>query len=317
MTKKKILITGCSGFVGYNLAQKLSKNNKYQIVGTYFKNKPNLKKKVKLIKADLTKKKDCFKVTKNIDYFFVCSAVTSGEKVILNKHLDHLNPNLIMNTFLLEASYNNKIKKFIFISSNTVYPVSKKPMYENDINYKFFDKYFIVGWMKMFSEVMCQMYSKKIKNPMQTIIVRPGNLYGPFDKFDPEKSKVIPATIKKILENDEEIRVWGDGKDLKDFLYIDDFINGIIKILNIKEKFYIVNLANGSSVTIRQIIKIILMVTKKKLNVIYDLKIPSMIPVRKIAIKKARKDLKWSPKITLYKGLKKTIDWYTKTYDNY
>ena len=62
----------------------------------------------------LAKKNDCFKVTKNIDYVFVCSAVTSGAKVILNKPLDHLNPNLIMNTFLLESSYNNKIKKFIF-----------------------------------------------------------------------------------------------------------------------------------------------------------------------------------------------------------
>ena len=162
-------------------------------------------------------------------------------------------------------------------------------MSENDTNYKFFDKYFIVGWMKMFSEVMCEMYSKKIKNPMQTIIVRPGNLYGPFDKFDKEKSKVIPATIRKIIKNNQEIKVWGDGKDLKDFLYIDDFVNGIIKILKIKEKFYIVNLANGRSVTIRDIIKIILMLTKKKLKVVYDLKIPSMIPVRKIAIKKQEK----------------------------
>ena len=72
---------------------------------------------------------------------------------------------------------------------------------------------------------------------MQTIIVRPGNLYGPFDKFDKEKSKVIPATIRKIIENNQEIKVWGDGKDLKDFLYIDDFVNGIIKILKIKRNF--------------------------------------------------------------------------------
>ena len=73
----------------------------------------------------------------------------------------------------------------------------------------------------------------------------------------------MPATIRKIIENNQEIKVWGDGKDLKDFLYIDDFVNGIIKILKIKEKFYIVNLANGRSVTIRDIIKIILMLTKK------------------------------------------------------
>ena len=316
MTKKKILITGCSGFVGYNLVKKLSKSKRYQIIGTYFKNKPKFKKKIKLIKADLTQKKNCFKVTKNIDYIFVCSAVTSGAKVILNKPLDHLNPNLIMNTYLLESSYSNKVKKFIFISSNTVYPVSQNPMKENDAKYNFFDKYFIVGWMKMFTEVMCKMYSQKIKKPMQTIIVRPGNLYGVHDKFDWEKSKVIPATIRKILENNKEIKVWGNGKDLKDFLYIEDFISGIIKVLNIKERFYVVNIANGKSFTIRQIIKNILHITNKKLKIKYDLNIPSMIPVRKIDIKKAKKDLKWSPKINLYQGLNKTINWYISKNDN-
>lgn len=316
MSKKKILITGISGFVGSNLANKLSKNKNFKITGTYFKNKPKIEKNIQLIKADLTQKKNCYKVTKNIDYVFVCSAVTSGAKIILNKPLDHLNPNLVMNTYLLESSYQNKVKKFIFISSNTVYPVSKKPMKEKDANYQFFEKYFIVGWMKMFTEVMCEMYSKKIKSPMQTIIARPGNLYGPLDKFDWEKSKVIPATIRKILENDKEIKVWGDGQDLKDFLYIDDFISGLIRLLRIKKIFYVVNIANGKSFTIKNIIKIIMKITGKKLKINYDLSIPSMIPVRKISIQKAKIELKWKPKTKLYEGLKKTINWYLKKYDN-
>ena len=109
------------------------------------------------------------------------------------KPLSHLTPNLIMNALVLEKAQQAKVKKFIFISSSTVYPVSNKAMTEKDLNFKYFDKYFVVGWMKTFSEIMCRMYSEKIKQKLQTIVIRPGNLYGPHDKFDPEKAKVIPS----------------------------------------------------------------------------------------------------------------------------
>ena len=78
--------------------------------------------------------------------------------------------------------------------------------------------------MKRFSEILCNIYSTKINNPMKTIVIRPGNLYGPYDKFDKEKSKVIPSLIRKIVEKQNPLEVWGDGKDLKDFLYIEDFV---------------------------------------------------------------------------------------------
>ena len=99
-----------------------------------------------------------------------------------------------MNLNILKASSQNKVKKFIFISSNTVYPVNRKPMREHDVNFTLFHKYFNVGWMKIFSEKLCEMYKKK----MNITIIRPGNIYGPHDKFDPVKSKVIPSLIRKF-----------------------------------------------------------------------------------------------------------------------
>jgi GDP-L-fucose synthase len=313
--KKKILITGCSGFVGINLILKLNKLKKYSLIGTYYKKKPHLPKNIKLIKSDLTNKAYCLKVLKNVDYVYVCSANSSGAGIMESKPLVHLTPNLVMNTYLLESAYENKVKKFIFLSSNTVYPVSRKKMKEKDSNFNFFEKYFIVGWMKRFSEIMCEMYSKKIIRKMQTIIVRPGNLYGPYDKFDWEKSKFIAATIRKVLENKNGIiKVWGDGKDLKDFLYIDDFTDALIKILKIKDIFYVANIAMGKSYSIKNILKLILKIQKVNLKILYDLSKPQMIPVRNIDISKIKKDLNWRPRVTIQEGLKKTIDWYKNCY---
>ena len=165
--------------------------------------------------------------TRKIDYVFMLAANTSGAAVMEKTPLAHLTPNVIMNSQMLAAAYENQVSKFCFISSNTVYPVTDEPVKEEDVNYEFFSKYFIVGWMKLFSEKMSQMYSKHISNPMKTVVIRPGNLYGPHDKFTWTESKVIAALIRKSIERYDPLQVWGDGNDLKDFLYIDDFIDGL------------------------------------------------------------------------------------------
>ena len=148
-------------------------------------------------------------------------------------------------------------------------------------------------------------------NDMQTIIVRPGNLYGPNDKFDPEKSKVIPSLIRKVVERQNPIHVWGDGKDLKDFLYIDDFTNALIRIINNVNNYEVLNIASGKGVTIREILSMILKIEKaENLEINYDLSMPTMIPKRLINIEKAKKLINFNPETSLEEGLKKTINWY-------
>ena len=154
---------------------------------------------VKYLKADLTNKKDCIKVCSDIDIVYMCAANSSGAAVMEKAPLTHLTPNVVMNSLMLEAAYFNDVKKFIFISSNTVYPVTDYPVEESDTNYNFFEKYHIVGWMKLFSEEMCKMYSTHIKKPMNTLIVRPGNIFGPFDKYNKNKIFYI-ITITPYIE---------------------------------------------------------------------------------------------------------------------
>ena len=117
--------------------------------------------------------------------------------------------------------------------------------------------------------------------------------------------------IRKIIESEDSIEVWGDGKDIKDFLYIDDFIDVLSKIILEVEKTDIFNVASGIPITINEIIeKVLVILDKQNLKINYDTSMPSMIPVRKINIDKIKKVLKWSPYVDLEVGLKKTIDWY-------
>lgn len=311
---KNVLIAGASGFIGIHLTKKLADLGA-NVIGTYLNHKqkqeiPN----VKFIKADFTNYDDCLAATKRIDYVFMAAAKTSGAAVIEKTPLVHLTPNVVMNSQLLAAAYENNVSKFCFISSNTVYPVTSFPVKEADVNYEFFSKYFIVGWMKLFSEKMCQMYGKHIKKPMNTLVVRPGNLYGPNDKFTWKESKVIAALIRKSVERHDPLEVWGDGKDLKDFLYIEDFISGLLTVFQINDDFEIVNIASGTPITIREILNIIIRINKNFSNIKYDSTKPTMLPKRLINIDKIKKKCGWQPKISINEGLKLTIDWYKNFY---
>jgi GDP-L-fucose synthase len=220
-----------------------------------------------------------------------------------------------MNSQMLAASYANEIKKFCFISSNTVYPLTDFAVAETDVTGEFFEKYFIVGWMKRFSEIMCEMYAKKINKPMPTLIVRPGNLYGPRDKYKKKESKVIAALIRRSFEKENPFEVWGDGEDVKDFLYIDDFIDALLETFVKSTDFDIFNIASGVPVTIKDVLRDIIEISENQdIEVKFDTSKPTMIPIRMIDISKIKTEIGWQPKISIYDGLKKTYEWYSDTY---
>ena len=318
MKIRNILVTGGSGFVGTNLLIKLSKSQEFKLYSNSYSN-INFKKilGVNYVKSDLENLEDCREICKNIDTVIMCAANSSGAAMMEKNPLIHLSPNIRMNINMVEAAYEAGVKKFIFISSNTVYPQVDFSVKEEDASFDFFEKYFVVGWMKRFSEVIMEIYSKKIKlNKMVTIVVRPGNLYGPYDKFDTEKSKVIPSLIRKVVERQNPLLVWGDGNDLKDFLYIDDFVDALVEIVNKVNEYMVLNVASGNGVTIKQILDIILKIEKaENLKINFDISMPTMIPRRLINVAKAKKIINFNSKISLEEGLRRTISWY-KSSDN-
>lgn len=310
---KNVLVAGGAGFIGTNLIKRLIPLGA-NIRATIHNHSPAISNEnVEYIKCDLLKMDDSKKVVDRIDYVFMCAANTSGAAVIASTPLVHVTPNIIMNSQILEASYLVGIKKFIFISSNAAYPPSgNKPVQEDEM-FKGdpYDTYFGVGWMKRYTEILCKMYSEKLKNPMKTVVIRPSNIYGPYDDFEFATSHVMAATIRKVVERHNPIEVWGDGNDIRDLIYIDDFIDALILAAEKINKFDPINIGYGKGYSIKEILKMAIEIEKfDDAEIIYNKTKPSMIPIRLIDISKAEKLLGFKPRTDMREGIKKTIDWY-------
>lgn len=306
-----VLVTGGAGFVGVNLIARLV-NLGAKVTATLHEKDAVLKDdRIRYVRCDLSIPQDCQCVVQANDYVFMCAASTSGAAVMEKDPLDLFTPNLLMNTSMLKAAYEAKVKKFLFISSSTVYPVTNNPVKEDDVNYEFFDKYFAEAWMKRFSEIMCEIYATRICKPMKITVVRPANLYGEHDNFDQETSHVIPALIRKVVERHKPIEVWGDGTDIKDFLYIQDFVDGILLAMEKLAWFDPINIAAGRSYTIREVLKTIIEVDGyQSAEIVYNTAKPTMIPKRMMDTTKAKAQIDFEAKTSLEDGIRRTINWY-------
>lgn len=311
---KRVLVTGGAGFVGANLVRRLAAEGA-RVRATWHKKPPVIRDpRIEYVQADLLQPEDCLSVCRDMEEVFLCAAVTSGASVIEKTPLVHLTPNLIMNTRMLEAAYASGARKVLFISSNTVYPVTDYPVKEQDVTGEFYEKYFIVGWMKRFSEILCEMYATKIRKPLQTVVVRPANIYGPLSDFEWETSHVLPALIRKVVERHDPIMVWGDGRDIKDFIYIDDLVEGLLLAMDKVNGFDVVNIASGREHCLRDMLQMILRLDGyENARVAYDTSKPTMIPRRLIDPSKAERLLGFKARIPIEDGLEKTILWYRST----
>lgn len=315
--EKNVLVAGASGFIGTNLLNALNDCGA-NLFGTINNSPlqtdlPN----VTLRHCDLTTPAGCKKAMHNIDYAFMCAAKSSGAAVIEKTPLAHLTPNIIMNSLILEAAHEASVEKFCFVSSSTVYPVSELPVTEAEADFVFYEKYHIVGWMKRFSEILCEIYASKLSSPMQTMVVRPANVYGPYDKFTYKDSKVIPALIRRSLEKENPFVIWGDGHDLKDFIYIDDFISGLLTAFTEPTITSPVNISSGKAITVREVAKTILRESDHlNVDLVFDESKPKMIPKRMISNKKLTTSSNWRPLTNIDHGIQKTISWYLEYFAN-
>ncbi len=312
---KSVLITGGSGLVGINLVDRL-RSTGCSIRSVYCHAKPSvIHKGVEYIQADLRIAEEARGVVKDMDYVFMLAASTSGAASISSTPMVHVTPNVLINTQCLDACYREKVEKVLWLSSTTSYKNVDHPVVENEMfSGDPYEKYYFVGWMKRFTEVLCNMYSNKLFSRMPIIVLRPTNIYGPYDKFDPERSHVLPALIKKVTERQNPLEVWGDGYDERDLIYVDDMVDSIVLAMEKMKTYDPINIGSGECCTVREILNTILRIDGyEDAEVVFDPTKPTMIPKRSVSINKAKRILGFVPSISLEEGIRRTIQFYRRT----
>lgn len=311
-SRRKVLVCGATGFIGRNIADFLSKHDDLEIFGTYFQSKPYPNPRITWLRSDLTKKKDVLRAIAKKDVVIQAAAVTSGSKEIVTKPYIHTTDNAIMNSLIFRAAHEQSLPHLIFFSCTVMYSSSDIPLRETDFdpNGKIHPKYFGGAWTKVYAEKMCEFYASLGRT--RYTVIRHSNIYGPHDKFDSERSHVVGATIAKVIEAaDSKIMVWGEGKEERDLLYIDDLVQFVELSLDKQTTpFELCNVGYGKSISVKNLVYDIVRISGKKLDLQYDPSKPNINTRLCLNIDRAREIFSWMPTTSLERGLEKTIQWY-------
>lgn len=309
---RKVLVAGATGLIGSNLTARLLAEGA-TVRATLHRRAPVVGDgRVEYVPCDLTRMDDCRRGVADVRYVFLCAANTSGAAAIAASPLAHVTPNVVMNTQMLEAAYAAGVEKVLWLSSSIVYPETDRAATEDmGLDGEPYGPYFFAGWMKRFSEILCRMYGEKLARPMTAIVLRPTNVYGPHDKFDPAVSHVTAALIRKVVERHDPIEVWGTGEDERDLVYVDDMVAAMLTAMERLDGYSAINIGAGRTYSVRAILKLLLELDGyEKAAVTFDTSKPSMIRVKKVDITRARTLLGFEPHLDLREGLRRTIDWY-------
>lgn len=306
------LVTGGSGMIGREVVRLL--NLAGANVTSVSLDKIKIQKDVKFIYGDLTNFNFCKKICKKKDFLFHVAGIKGSIVVTKKKPASFFVPLLMMNTNILEAARINKVKKIVYTSSIGAYS-SSKIFSENKDSLGKSPMDLFPGWAKRMAELQIQAYQIQY-NCNNMSIVRPSNIYGPGDNFNEKNAMVIPSLISKITKaKNKAIKVWGDGKAERDFLFSTDCAIGIIKACIIGTKMKVINLGYGKGITIRNLISTLQKI--KHFKVKYDSTKPSGFAKRIMDMKRAKKMIGFKSHFSLEEGLKITWDWFLKNKKQY
>ena len=305
----KVLVTGGSGMIGRCLIQLLLKEG--ADVNVVSLDKENLAPPgVKYRKGDLTDQRICMESCEGMDYVFHLAGIKGSPRMTVERPASFMVPMMQFNLNMMESAWRHKVKRYLYTSSIGVYHPA--PVLKEDDVWKTFpsanDRF--AGWAKRMGELQAQAYELE-HGWDQIVVVRPANVYGRHDTFDPEcGAMVVPSLILRAMSGDDPLVVWGDGSAMRDFIHAEDVAKGILHMMKINPSEP-VNLGSGVGVSIRDLITTILKVTGLNPKVVWDTSKPIGDTFRILDSTRA-KGLGWSPEMSLEDGIADTCSWFEK-----
>jgi len=310
---ERILITGGGGFIGSHLARHLYQQGHFvRVVDIKFDDYIQERHYTERLKLDLRKWENCLLVTKGINRVYNLAANMGGIGFITTVGAEVMYDNALIDTYMLEASRQNKVKRFLCSSSACVYPTYRqktpnvKGLKEEDAYPADPDNFY--GWEKLFTERLCEAYRRD--HGLDIHIVRYHNVYGPEGTYKGGREKSPAALCRKVVEahNPGTITIWGDGKQTRSYCYIDDAVEGTILLME-SDYNKPINIGSERLITVDELADIIIKISGKTITKTHDPTAPQGVRGRNADITLARKILGWEPQSIYKEGLEKTYKW--------
>jgi nucleoside-diphosphate-sugar epimerase len=306
------LVTGAGGFIGHHLVSYLRANG-YRVRGVDIKLPEYSGTEAdEFLLLDLRELKNCQTCTARMDLVYHLAADMGGIGYITASHAGIAHNNSLMNLYMLEASRGNDVGRFLFSSSACVYPHGLQtspdvtPLREEDAFPAQPEEGY--GLEKLYAEKLCQYYTEDYG--LYTRVVRFHNVYGPLGTYDGGREKAPAAMCRKVARAPDAgtIEVWGDGKQTRSFMYIDDCVEGIHRIMRSDYKSPL-NLGTDELVSVDELAETVISASGKKIALVHDLSKPQGVRGRNSDNTRLRSVLHWEPQITLRKGIVPTYRW--------
>ena len=306
---KKILITGGTGLIGREVTNQLaSLGSIIRVVSLdEFQSQPG----IEFIRGDLSNLDFCLDVSKNIDCVFHLAGIKGSIEVTKKKPASFFVPLIMFNTNVLEASRRNNVDKLVYTSSIGAY--SPAEVFIETENRDGVPQDMYPGWAKRMAELQINAYKEQYG--LDWSVVRPCNVYGPGDNFDPNNAMVIPSLMHRIANGEKPLKVWGDGNAIRDFAFSRDVALGVIQALHYGTRGDFVNLGSGEGYTVKQLVETLNEFIDFEYE--FDTSKPSGFPKRVMDISRAKEWINYNPQTSLRDGLELTWNWFMNNRNEY
>jgi GDP-L-fucose synthase len=298
----KVVVTGGSGFLGRHVVESLKAHGATNIFIPTHK------------EFDLRTMSACEEIVKGADTILHLAAHVGGIGLNQEKPGELFYDNLIMGTQLLEAARKEKVSKFVTIGTICAYPKFTPVPFKEDDLWNGYPEETNAPYGIAKKALLVQGQAYRQQYGMNAIFLLPVNLYGPFDNFNPNSSHVIPALIKKVQDAIDSkakfIDVWGTGGASREFLYVDDAAEGIVKAAESFNGAEPVNLGAGFEITIKDLVELICKLMDFSGEIRWDTSKPDGQPRRMLDTTRAEQEFGFTAKTGFEDGLQKTIAWY-------
>lgn len=304
-SQRRVLVTGGTGLIGRPLVEMLiAAGARVQVASLDEPSRaPN---GADFRRADLREFSQCLAICEDIDFVFHLAGVKGSPAMTARRPASFFVPTITFNTNMMEAARRQGVERYLFTSSIGVYAPAE--IFREDDVWKTFpspnDRF--AGWAKRMGELQAEAYRIEYGWDKMSI-VRPANVYGPFDNFDPENAMVIPALVHRALSGVNPLVVWGDGSAVRDFIHARDVARGMMLVME-KQYSQPINLGSGTGVTIREVAEIVCR-NVPRLGLVWDTSKPSG-DARRLMDTRRAESIGFRPCIGIADGIAETIAWY-------